>query len=66
MKQESLNKTWFIDIDGTIVNHMSNQELDQVIKSMRDKSHLSEKLIDKSLKFINSIQANDTIVLTTA
>ena len=66
MKQESLNKTWFIDIDGTIVNHMSNQELDQVIKSMRDKSHLSEKLIDKSLKFINSIPANDTIVLTTA
>ena len=28
---ESLNRTWFIDIDGTIVKHRTNEELDQVI-----------------------------------
>ena len=66
MEQESLNKTWFIDIDGTIVNHMSNQELDQAIGSMGEESHLLEKTIDKSLEFMNSIPSEDTIVLTTA
>tara|TARA_Y100000004_G_scaffold75269_1_gene84604 strand:+ start:488 stop:898 length:411 start_codon:yes stop_codon:yes gene_type:complete len=66
MEQESLNKTWFIDIDGTIVNHMSNQELDQAIGSMGEESHLLEKTIDKSLEFMNSIPSEDTVVLTTA
>jgi len=66
MEQESLNKTWFIDIDGTIVNHMSNQELDQAIGSMGEKSHLLEKTIDKSLEFMSSIPSEDTVVLTTA
>ena len=66
MEQESLNKTWFIDIDGTIVNHMSNQELDQAIGSMGEESHLLEKTIDKSLEFVNSIPPEDTVVLTTA
>lgn len=66
IEQESLNKTWFIDIDGTIVNHMSNQKLDEVIESMGEESHLSEKVIDKSLKFLNSIPQEDTVVLTTA
>lgn len=66
MEQESLNKTWFIDIDGTIVNHMSNQQLDQAIGSMGEESHLLEKTIDKSLEFMNSIPSEDTIVLTTA
>tara|TARA_R100001198_G_C5055143_1_gene109095 strand:- start:75 stop:485 length:411 start_codon:yes stop_codon:yes gene_type:complete len=66
MEQESLNKTWFIDIDGTIVNHMSNQELDQAIRSMGEQSHLLEKTIDKSLEFMSSIPSEDTVVLTTA
>jgi len=66
MEQESLNKTWFIDIDGTIVNHMSNQELDQAIGSMGEESHLLEKTIDKSLEFMSSIPSEDTVVLTTA
>ena len=66
MEQESLNKTWFIDIDGTIVNHMSNQQLDEAIGSMGDESYLLEKAIDKSLKFMSSIPVEDTVVLTTA
>ena len=66
MEQESLNKTWFIDIDGTIVYHMSNQELDEAIRTMGDESYWLEKVIDKSLKFMSSIPAEDTVVLTTA
>ena len=66
MEQESLNKTWFIDIDGTIVYHMSNKELDEAIRTMGDESHWLEKTIDDSLKFMSSIPSEDTVVLTTA
>ena len=66
MEQESLNKTWFIDIDGTIVKSRNNEQLDEAIDSMGDKSHLSEEPIKKSLGFIQSIPVNDSIVLTTA
>ena len=66
MEQESLNKTWFIDIDGTIVKSRNNEQLDEAIVLMGDKSHLSEELIKKSQEFIQSIPDNDTIVLTTA
>tara|TARA_B100000287_G_scaffold403955_1_gene426194 strand:+ start:430 stop:837 length:408 start_codon:yes stop_codon:yes gene_type:complete len=66
MEQESLNKTWFIDIDGTIVKHLSNVELDEAIKKMEGDSHLLEKPIPESLSFLNSVPTSDTIVLTTA
>ena len=66
MEQESLNKTWFIDIDGTIVKTRNNKQLDEAIGSMGNKSYLSEEPIKKSLDFIKSIPINDTIVLTTA
>ena len=66
MEQESLNKTWFIDIDGTIVKTRNNEQLDEAIGSMGNKSYLSEEPIKKSLDFIKSIPINDTIVLTTA
>tara|TARA_A100001037_G_scaffold129468_1_gene117254 strand:- start:153 stop:563 length:411 start_codon:yes stop_codon:yes gene_type:complete len=66
MEQESLNKTWFIDIDGTLVKSRNDDQLDEAVYSMGDKSHLSEEPIKKSLEFIQSIPLNDTIVLTTA
>ena len=66
MEQESLNKTWFIDIDGTIVKSRNNEQLDEAIDSMGDKSHLLEEPIKKSLEFIQSIPVEDSIVLTTA
>ena len=66
MEQESLNKTWFIDIDGTIVKTRNNEQLDEAISSMGNKSYLSEEPIKKSLDFIQSIPISDTIVLTTA
>jgi len=66
MKEESLNKTWFIDIDGTIVKHLYNDSIDIAIEKDGEKSHLREKPIKQSVNFLNSIPATDTIVLTTA
>tara|TARA_B100000427_G_scaffold286013_2_gene259791 strand:- start:315 stop:731 length:417 start_codon:yes stop_codon:yes gene_type:complete len=64
--QESLNKTWFIDIDGTIVKHWGNEQLDEAIEEKGQFSHLSEEPIKESVEFLNSIPPSDTIVLTTA
>ena len=66
MKEESLNKTWFIDIDGTIVKHLYNDSIYIAIEKDGEKSHLWEKPIKQSVNFLNSIPATDTIVLTTA
>ena len=66
MEQESLNKTWFIDIDGTIVKSRNNEQLDEAVDLMGVESYLSETPIKKSLEFIQSIPVIDTIVLTTA
>ena len=62
MEQESLNKTWFIDIDGTIVKTRNNEQLDEAINSMGDESYLIEEPIEKSVNFIQSIPFSDTIV----
>ena len=35
-EEESLNKTWFIDIDGTIVKHLYNDALDEAIEAFPD------------------------------
>ena len=64
--QESLNKTWFIDIDGTIVKHASNDQIDEAIEKMGEDSYLIEEPIDESKSFLSSLPEQDTIVLTTA
>ena len=55
MEQESLNKTWFIDIDGTIVKTRNNEQLDEAINSMGDESYLIEEPIEKSVNFIREV-----------
>ena len=45
---ESLNRTWFIDIDGTIVKHRTNDELDRVIEEMGEESHNFEEILPES------------------
>ena len=47
MTDESLNKTWFVDIDGTIVEHMGDNDVFKIIKEYGDQSHLYEKPIKK-------------------
>ena len=66
MTQESTNKTWFIDIDGTIVEHSTNDELDKLIETLGDESHKIEKPIEESILFVNSLPRTDTIIITTA
>ena len=50
MEQESLNKTWFIDIDGTIVKSRNNEQLDEAVDLMGRESYLSETPIKKESK----------------
>jgi len=64
--KESTNKTWFIDIDGTIVKHIYDDKIDEAIEAKGHDSHLLETPITPSIEFLNSIPDNDTIVLTTA
>ena len=64
--EESLNKTWFIDIDGTIVKHLYNKDIDTAIDSLGKKSHTLETPIEKSIIFLKELPKEDTVVLTTA
>jgi len=63
---EKLNKTFFIDIDGTIFVHRSNEELDDMIKRSGEASHLNEVPISEGIKFVKSISPEDSIIFTTA
>ena len=64
--EEALNKTWFIDIDGTIVKQLYNQDIDKAIDSLGENSYTIETPIEKSVTFLNRIPKEDTVVLTTA
>jgi len=66
MEQESLNKTWFIDIDGTIVKHLYNDAIDEAIDEAGEESYLAEKPLEDSVKFLDSLPSSDTVILTTA
>ena len=63
---ENLNKTWFVDIDGTLLIHKSNEELDQIIEENNIKSHLYETPIIEAVSFINNLPKGDRVILTTA
>ena len=53
-----MNKTWFIDIDGTLVKHLDESEIE---KGGR------EELVPYAVEFMAGIQKRgDTVVLTTA
>ena len=53
-----MNKTWFIDIDGTLVKHLDESEIE---KGGR------EELVPYAVEFMAGIQTRgDTVVLTTA
>jgi len=63
---ENLNKTWFVDIDGTLLIHKSNEELDKMIKDEGLKSYLHETPIINAVSFINNLPKKDRVILTTA
>ena len=54
----SSSKTWFFDIDGTLVRHLSNEEINSGAK---------EQLLPQVEEFINNLyRRGDYIILTTA
>jgi hypothetical protein len=61
-----IGKTWFIDIDGTILKAQSNAKLDRMIAQFGDKSHTQEQTLPSSKHFLKKIPKRDTIILTTA
>ena len=53
-----MNKTWFIDIDGTLVRHLENKEIDEGTK---------EELLPYVLEFLEgSEKRGECVILTTA
>ena len=63
---ENLNKTWFVDIDGTLLIHKTNEELDKIIEENDMDSHLYETPIIDAISFINNLSKKDRVILTTA
>ena len=60
---ETLNKTWFVDIDGTFLKHNTDIGLDDLIKE--EDSHLKEIPIPNSIKFLRDLPKDDKIIITT-
>ena len=63
---ESLSKTWFVDVDGTIIKHSTNEELDDMIFKFRDKSYLAETPIASAIEFFKNRPKKDRIIIATA
>ena len=74
-----MRNTWFIDIDGTIVEHKSNKELDERLMflgerqvvfpygdDIEDVELLDEKILPGVKDFWLKIPKKDVIILTTA
>lgn len=55
--------TYFIDIDGTIVPHLEDDELDNLMKCYKENP---EQLLDGVLDFFSNIKKEDTVIFTTA
>jgi len=53
-----VNKTWFIDIDGTLVKHLENKEIEEGVR---------EELLPYAVEFLEGVkERGDCIILTTA
>ena len=53
-----MNKTWFIDIDGTLVKHLENKEIEK---------GMHEELLPYAVEFLEGLaERGDCIILTTA
>ena len=75
-----MRNTWFIDIDGTIVKHKSNEQLDERLDFLNkkqnvfpygeskidDPSLLDEEILSGVNDFWLKIPEKDVIILTTA
>lgn len=60
------SKTWFVDIDGTILKDRTNEEISSFIADFGIDSYLKEEPLYDSIEFFQSLPKKDTIILTTA
>ena len=61
-----IGKTWFIDIDGTVLKAQSDSKLDRMIAQFGNRSHTQEQTLPSSKQFLKKIPKRDAIILTTA
>ena len=66
MEVETLNKTWFVDVDGTILHHHTNDSLDKLIEEYGDDSFKYEQPIVSAVEFFQDLPETDIIVIATA
>ena len=59
----NVGKSYFIDIDGTIVTHLSNYEIDLI---MSKTENFTELLLPGVQKLWEQFTPNDKIIITTA
>ena len=64
--KEALGKTWFVDIDGTIFEDKLNTEIDDMIQTYGDDSHLQEIPLKQAIEFFRDLPKRDKIIITTA
>ena len=63
---ETLNKTWFVDVDGTILHHHTNDSLDELIEEYGEDSFKYEQPIVSAVEFFQDLPETDNIVIATA
>ena len=63
---EGLSKTWFVDLDGTVLEHQSNESLDTIIENYPDISPTFEKALPGVIEFFQSLPKKDKVIITTA
>ena len=64
--EEELDKTWFVDLDGTVLKHRTNNEIDNFINKYGEKSHLEEVPLVDRIRFFRNLPKGDIIIVTTA
>ena len=63
---ENNGTTYFIDIDGTLVHHKQEEDLEQLLSLDNENMESSEELLPNVMEVWNSMKANDVIIITTA
>lgn len=64
MSEDIKSKTWFVDLDGTVLKHKSNDEIDEILE--KENSHEYEEFLPGALEFWKNRPAGDKIIITTA
>ena len=64
--KETHSKTWFVDIDGTLLKDQSNKQIDDLISKYGFDSYKKEIPLLDSIEFFRNLPKRDTIILTTA